>query len=239
MDMDNEGLFMQGIMKNGMRKEKNWAKMKCNEPYKKATERFRKEILTRTDLDPTTLFQFSIFMAKSLLQMLEDVEESFGIEGQRICNEALVKVGRDMGEQMFGGIEIPPDAREIELISFIATKVNTVCWTSVEEPRIINDEKCEFDILWCPLEDEYSAFDCRIQRYLVQGILDRVKEMHPGIDYNIEFLSTIPAGAKTCKFQIIKKKKGTPDKWKLYSELLEKRALKRWKAKQDKDKKQG
>jgi len=227
---------MQGIMKNSPRKEKNWGKVKFNEPYKKATERFRKDVLTRTDFDPTTLFQFSIFMAKSLLQMLEDVEENFGLEGQKVCNESLIKVGRDMADQMFGGLPIPTGMSIIELVSFIATQINTVSWTSVEDPHIINDQRCEFDILWCPLEDEYTPFDCRIQRYLVQGILDRVREMYPAGDFDIEFKSTIPQGAKTCKFVIARKQKGAPDKWKLYSELLEKRALKRWKAKQEANK---
>lgn len=223
-------------MKGGTRKEVNWKKIKFKEPYKEATERFRRVVLTRSDFDPVTMFQFSIFMAKSLLQMLEDVEENFGPEGQKVCNEALVKVGRDMGEQMFGGLERPPDISEIELISFVATQVNTVSWTSVEDPRILSEEKCEFDILWCPLEDVYKAFDCRIQRYLVQGILDRVREMHPSAIYDVEFLSTIPAGAKTCRFQINKRQTNAPEKWKLYSELLEKRALKRWKKKQKRDK---
>ncbi|MHA1649683.1 MAG: hypothetical protein ACTSYB_05780 [Candidatus Helarchaeota archaeon] len=221
-------------MAKGDRKEKNWKKIKFKEPYKKASDRFRAEILPRPDFDPTTLFQFSIFMAKSLIQMLEDVEANFGPEGQKVCNDALIKVGRDMADQMFSGIEIPEGVSDSELVSFLAIKINTVCWTSVEEPRIINNEKCEFDILWCPLEDVYKAFDCRIQRYLVQGILDRVREMHPHVDYDVEFLSTIPAGAKTCKFQITKRRPGSPDKWKLYSEILEQRALKRWKAKQKK-----
>ncbi len=229
---------MQGIMKNADRKEASWKKIKdqFKEPYKVATDRFRKEVLPRPDFDPATFFQFSIFMAKALLQMLEDVEENFGPEGQKICNASLIKVGRDMADEMFGGIEIPPDFSTIELVSYIATKVNTVSWTSIEDPRIIDEDKCEFDIIWCPLEDVYRAFDCRIQRYLVQGILDRVRELHPSVDFNVEFLSTIPAGAKTCKFQIARKQPGSPDKWSRYSEMLEQRALKRWKAKQKKDK---
>ena len=231
-----EWINMHGIMAKGERKEENWKKIKFKEPYKVATDRFRKEVLQRSDFDPCSLFQFSIFMAKSLLQMLEDVEKSYGPEGQKVCNEALIKVGRDMADEMFSSIEIPPGISDIELVSFIATKINTVSWTSIEDPCIINDEKCEFDIVWCPLEDVYRAFDCRIQRYLVQGILDRVREMYPHVDYDVEFLSTIPAGAKTCKFQIAKRREGTPDKWKLYSELLEQRALKRWKAKQKSEK---
>ncbi|MHA1131952.1 MAG: hypothetical protein ACTSQI_20090 [Candidatus Helarchaeota archaeon] len=223
---------MHGIMAKGDRKEENWKKIQFNEPYKDATERFRKEILTRSDFDPSTLFQFSIFMAKSVLQMLEDVEENFGPEGQKVCNEALIKIGRDMADQMFNGIQIPENISNIELVSFIATKINTICWTSVEEAHIINKKEAEFDILWCPLEDEYKAFDCRVQRYLVQGILNRVRELHPSVDYDVEFLSTIPAGAKTCKFRIVERQNGSPDKWKTYSELLEKRALKRWKVKQ-------
>ncbi|MHA1266367.1 MAG: hypothetical protein ACTSRS_14130 [Candidatus Helarchaeota archaeon] len=226
---------MQGIMKKADRKEANWKKIQFKEPYGEAIERFRKEILSRSDFDPTTMFQFSLFMAKSLLQMLEDVEENFGPEGQKICNEALIKVGRQMADELFEGVEVPTGISDIELVSFIATKINTVCWTSVEDPRIIDKDTCEFDILWCPLEDVYKAFDCRIQRYLVQGILDRIRELSPTTDFNVEFLSTIPAGAKTCKFRITRKQPSSPDKWVLYSELLEKRALKRWRKKIKKD----
>ncbi|TFF89114.1 MAG: hypothetical protein EU549_01725 [Promethearchaeota archaeon] len=219
-------------MKNGDRKEPNWKKIDFKEPYKVATERLRNEILSRKDFDPASLFQFSIFMAKALLQMLEDVEENFGPAGQKVCNEALIKIGRDIAEEMFADIEKYEDIPPIELVSFIATQINTVAWTSVEDPRIINDKKCEFDILWCPLEDVYKPFDCRIQRYLVQGILDYVREKRPDVDFDVEFLSTIPAGAETCKFQMTKKEKGKKDKWVLYSKILEKRALKKWRKKQ-------
>lgn len=227
---------MQGIMKNGTRSEPNWKKIKFNEPYKKATDRLRKEVLDRPDFDPATLFQFSIFMSKAIVQMMEDIEENFGPEGQKVCNEALVKVGQDMGKELFEGIEISPEISDIELVSFAATQVNTVSWTSVEDPRILDENKCEFDIIWCPLEDVYKAFDCRVQRYFVQGIMDYIRTLRKGADFNVEFLSTIPAGSKTCKFQIVRKEPGKPDKWKLYSEILQKRALKRWKAKQEKNK---
>ena len=229
---------IKGIMKKGSRPEPNWKKIKFNEPYKKATEKFQEMVLNHPDFDPTSFFQFSIFMAKSLLQMLEDVEENFGPEGQKVCNNALVKVGYAMGKQMFEGIKIPQGMTTIELMSFVATWVNTVAWTSIEDPRIIDDNKCEFDIIWCPLQDVYKAFDCRIQRYLVQGIMDYVREIRsdfdPEADFDVEFLTTIPAGSSTCKFQIVKKDRGTPDKWENYSKILEQRALKRWKAKKKK-----
>jgi len=226
---------MKGIMKGASRSEDGWKKIKFNEPYKKATDRFRKDILNRPDMDPTTFFQFGLFMAKGLLQLLDDVEEHFGPEGQKVCNEALVKVGYDIAEQMFGGIEIPPEIPAIELVSFIATQINTVAWTSVEDPRITDDDKCEFDIVWCPLQDVYRPFDCRIQRYLVQGMLNYVRKLRKDVDFNVEFVSTIPAGAETCLFKMVRRSPQSEDKWKMYSELLEKRALKRWRAKQKKD----
>ncbi|MHA1299751.1 MAG: hypothetical protein ACTSO9_09980 [Candidatus Helarchaeota archaeon] len=224
-------------MKKANRTEPNWKKIKFNEPYEKAIKKFREKVQNRPDFDPATLLQFGIFMAKSLLQMLEDIEENFGPEGQKVCNEALEKVGRDLGKQMFGNLEITPDIPSIELISYVATWINTVAWTSIEDPRIVNDKKCEFDIIWCPLEDVYKAFDCRIQRYLVQGIIDYVRDraikIDPQADFDVEFLSTIPAGAETCKFQIVKKDKKSSDKWRQYSKILEKRALKRWKSKKE------
>ena len=53
---------IKGIMKKGTRPEPNWKKVKFNEPYKKATDKFREMVLNHPDFDPTSFFQFSIFM---------------------------------------------------------------------------------------------------------------------------------------------------------------------------------
>jgi len=114
-------------------------------------------------------------------------------------------------------------------MSFLATVINTQAWTSIEDPIIENKDKCSFDILWCPLQDVYSAFDCRVQRYLVQGIINYFREHFMESEFQVEFKSTIPAGADHCRFVIERKKPGEQDKWEKYSKLLERKALKRLK----------
>ena len=218
----------KGILKGGNRQEKNWSRVKFGEPFKKSLDVFRDEVLKRSDFDPTALLQFGLFMSMSVINILKECESSFGIEGQRVVNNALIKTGYDVGKQIIENVEIPPDFSPIELISYLVTIVNTQAWTSIEEPEIESEEKCTFNILWCPLQDTYKAFDCRVQRYLVQGIIDAFRDIsHFNIEYQVEFTQTIPAGAKYCRFIIEQKRKGDQDKWKDYTSILEQKALKR------------
>ncbi|MFX1431009.1 MAG: hypothetical protein ACFFCY_12680, partial [Promethearchaeota archaeon] len=92
-----------------------------------------------------------------------------------------------------------------------------------------NKDTCSFNILWCPLQDIYSAFDCRVQRYLVQGIINYFRDNIFKSEFQVEFKHTIPAGATHCRFIIERKKPGEQDKWETYSKLLERKALKRLK----------
>ncbi|MFX1394474.1 MAG: hypothetical protein ACFFAH_12990 [Promethearchaeota archaeon] len=225
----------KGILKGADRKEPNWKKAKLGEPFKEALDRFREKVLGREDFDPTSLLQFGLFMSKAVINVLKEAEAIFRIEGQKMVNNALIKTGYDLGKQIVKDIEIPPEISPIEIVSFLATVINTQAWTSIEDPRIDYDDQCSFDIIWCPLQDVYSAFDCRVQRYLVQGILDAFRELNPfNIDYQVEFRKTIPAGGDTCLFVITKKKPGDSDKWEEYSRILERRALKRMKERKKK-----
>lgn len=223
-------MIKEGILKGADRKEDSWKKTTLGEPFKNALDQFRKDVLGREDFDPSSLLQFGLFMSMAVINMLKENEVSFGIEGQKAANKALIKTGYDVGKQIIEGAEIPPDISPIELMSFLTTIVNTQAWTSIEDPRIDAEDKCSFDILWCPLQDVYRAFDCRVQRYLVQGIIDAFKDFNPtNKEYQIEFTKTIPAGANCCNFVIAEKKPGDSDMWESYSKLLEKRALKRFK----------
>ena len=216
----------KGILKGANRKEAMWNKTKLGEPFKKALERFRDEILPRSDFDPTSLLQFGLFMSMAVINILQEVEKKLGKEGQKVVIDALIKTGYNMGNQILENIQKPAEISDIELISFLATIVNTQAWTSIEDPRIDNEEQCSFDIMWCPLQDVYKAFDCRVQRYLVQGIINAFRDS--GVlqnEYQVEFKTTIPAGAETCLFQITKKNSNEKDKWDEYSKVLEKKAL--------------
>jgi predicted hydrocarbon binding protein len=221
-------LIKEGILKGADRKEANWKKTKLGEPFKEALDEFREHVLKRKDLDPTALLQFGLFMSMAVINILKENERRFGIEGQRAVNDALIKTGYNVGKQIISGVLIPNNIKPIELMSFLATIINTQAWTSIEDPKIDSDEKCSFDILWCPLERVYGAFDCRVQRYLVQGIINAFRDS--GVldkDYQIEFTQTIPAGAECCNFVITEKKPGEVDKWENYSKLLERKAMKR------------
>lgn len=164
-----------------------------------------------------------------MLQIMEDVEENFGPEGQQVVNEALRKVVYDATQQMFEDAQFPDGTTDIEKASFVATAVNTIIWTSIEKPEILSDEEAIFDILWCPHQDIFKPFDCRCQRYLVEGVLRFLREKLD-INFDLEFQWIIPAGAETCRFRIWKNK-GGEGQWEKYSKILEERALKRWKAK--------
>ncbi|MHA1147540.1 MAG: L-2-amino-thiazoline-4-carboxylic acid hydrolase [Promethearchaeota archaeon] len=221
-------MIEKGILKGAERKEDVWKKTKLGEPYKKALDTFRNQVLDRDDLDPTSFLQFGLFMSMAVLNILKKMERKFGKEGHDAVAQALVKTGKQVGREIVKNVELPSDIKPIELMSFLATIINTQAWTSIEDPRINSETQCSFDILWCPLQDVYKAFDCRVQRYLVQGIVDAFRDS--GIidkDYQIEFKCTIPAGADCCTFVINEKKEGEKDKWETYSKELENRALSR------------
>ena len=216
----------KGILKGANRKEAIWNKTKLGEPFKKALERFRVDVIPRSDFDPTSLLQFGLFMSMAVINIFQEVEKKLGEEGQKAVIDGLIKTGYNMGTQILENIQIPPEISDIQLISFLATIANTQSWTSIEDPRIDNEEQCSFDIIWCPLQDVYKAFDCRVQRYLVQGLFNAFRDS--GVlqhDYQIEVKKTIPAGAETCFFQITKKNPNEKDKWEEYSKALEKKAL--------------
>lgn len=219
-------LNKRGILKGANRKEATWKKTKLGEPFKEALDRFRTDVLNRNDFDATSLLQFGLFMSMAVINILKESEKKLGKEGQKVVIDALIKTGYNMGKQILENIQLPTEISDIELMSFLATIINTQAWTSIEDPRIDKEDQCSFDIIWCPLQDVYKAFDCRVQRYLVQGILNAFRDS--GIlksDYQVEFKSTIPAGANTCHFVITKKKPNEQDKWESYSKDLEKKAL--------------
>jgi hypothetical protein len=201
--------------------------VKFGRAYEKAVEKLTKDVLSKPEFDPATLFQWGLMMSLGVLQILKDVEERFGEEGQKVAGEAIRKVGRDAARQMLEGAEIPPGMSQVEIMSDIATYINTVLWASLEDPWIVSEDECGFDILWCPLQDSYLPFDCRVQRYFVQGILEHCREKM-GVDaFHVAFESIIPAGAPTCKFRMWRKKPNDADAWATYTKKLEEKSLRR------------
>jgi hypothetical protein len=200
-------------------------KMRFNYPFREAGERCAREALSRDDYDPASLFRWGNMLAMSVLRMLHAAEREFGEAGQDAMVEALVDVGREVGRQMLDGVAVPADAELIEVISAYASWINREIYASAEDPRIEDGDRCSFDIIWCPHQDSYKPFDCRVQRYLVQGMIEAMREWSSEADFQVKVIKTIPAGAKVCTFEIWRKKPGDRDDWENYSASLANKAL--------------
>ena len=130
---------------------------------------------------------------------------------------------------MLENSEFPDGLSDMELISYIVTGINTVLYASLEKPWISSDRRSEFDILWCPHQDIYTAFDCRVQRYFVEGMIQAMEDakslrVHPQVE------TLIPRGANCCHFVVDKLESNDGrNPWQVYSDELEKRALEKMK----------
>ncbi len=207
------------------RPEPNWQRFRFNQPYAKGLRRLNEEVLAKTDFDPATLWQWGTMQAMALIEILKSCEETFGAEGQKLVYGALRRTGLDIGRQILAGVELPEDLSEAEFVSFFTTVINRIAYASLETPRIDSDEKVTFDIDWCPHQDHYGAFDCRVQRYFVQGMIEAAAEFRPKMKFNVRFDSTIPAGAPTCHFTLMCTTGKEKAEWADYTERLERRAL--------------
>jgi len=209
------------------RPEPRWKEFRFNQPYAKGLARLREEVLGKTDFDPATLWQWGTMQAMAVIEILKAAEAELGEAGQKLVRDALGRVGLDIGRQVLAGVELPPDLTEAEFVSFFATVVNRIVYASLEAPRIDSDGVVTFDILWCPHQDHYAAFDCRVQRYFVQGMLDAAAEVTGRFGWTVKFDSTIPAGAPTCHFTLWNPDEAERAQWHKDTQLIEARALRR------------
>jgi hypothetical protein len=209
------------------RPEPRWADFKFNQPYAKGLARLKDEVLAKTDFDPATLWQWGTMQAMALVGVLEAAEARFGAEGQQMVGKAIETVGLDVGRQILAGVILPAEMTEAEFFSFYATVINRIAYASLEDPTIDDEGKVSFHILWCPHQDHYKAFDCRIQRYFVRGMIDAAREHTLGKGWQVRFDSTIPAGAPTCHFTLWDATEAETAEWNKYTQLLEAKALTR------------
>lgn len=208
------------------REEAGWGRVRFRQPYAKGLKRLREEVLAKTDFDPATLWQWGTMQARALIEVLKAAERQFGEAGQKLVYEALRKVGLEIGRQILAETEVPPDMGPAEFLSYYATVANRVAYASLEEARIEGPDKASFDIIWCPHQDCYRPFDCRIQRYLVQGMIDAAREKFPDRDwFQVRFDSTIPAGAPTCHFTLWRATPEENEAWEAYTHLINEKAL--------------
>jgi len=209
------------------RVEPRWQQFKFNQPYAKGLARLKNEVLAKTDFDPATLWQWGTMQAMALVGVLEAAEAKFGAEGQKMVGDAVSVIGLDVGRQILAGFQLPPEMSEAEFFSFYATVINRIAYASLEAPKIDDAGKFSFDILWCPHQDHYKAFDCRIQRYFVRGMIEAAREHTLGKGWQVRFDSTIPAGAETCHFTLWDASDEEAAEWNKYTQLLEAKALTR------------
>ena len=95
-----------------------------------------------------------------------------------------------------------------------------------ENERTFGDDgQASFHILWCPHQDHYEAFDCRVQRYFVQGMIDAAQHHADRVGFQVKFDYTIPAGAETCHFTMWEATDEEREQWALLTEKLERKAL--------------
>jgi hypothetical protein len=207
------------------RPEPNWSRFKFNQPYAKGLARLKDEVLAKTDFDPATLWQWGTMQAMALIDILKSCEAQFGAAGQKLVQDALYRTGLDVGRQILHGVTLPEDLTEAEFISFYATVINRIAYASLESPKIDSADTVTFDILWCPHQDHYEAFDCRVQRYFVQGMIDAARQFADKLGFDVRFDTTIPGGAKTCHFTLWKATDQEKAQWSEYTSLLEAKAL--------------
>jgi len=199
-------------------------RLPMNWPFAEAVDGFRKKALANKDYDPASTFVWGQMMAVGLIEALKAVEERFGEEGHDVMRAALSRVGDRILSEMVEGVDPPPDATPQEMTSLIASWINEVCYASIEKPHV-GDEGSDFDIHYCPHEDVYGAFDCRVQRYYVEGMIAAGRRQFGNSMFDVRFTSTIPSGSHVCHFDMFPKTKAEDDEWNEYSDRLRSRAL--------------
>ncbi|MFA9469530.1 MAG: hypothetical protein ACERNK_03055 [Deltaproteobacteria bacterium] len=207
------------------RDEAKWGDFEFNQPYAKGLKRLKEEVLAKTDFDPATLWQWGTMQAMALIEMLKENERTFGEEGQKAAYRALRRTGYDVGRQILEGTTIPAEMTDAEFTSFYATIINRIAYASLEDPKIDAEGQASFHILWCPHQDHYEAFDCRVQRYFVQGMIDAAQDHAERVGFQVRFDYTIPAGAETCHFTMWQATDEEREQWELLTEKLERKAL--------------
>jgi len=193
-------------------------------PFAEAVDGFRRKALANPQYDPASTFVWGQMMAVGLIAMLKSVEDRFGADGHDAAREALREVGDRIASEMLGEVEAPDDLTPAEIASLFASWINEVAYASIEAPRV-HGEGADFDIHYCPHEDVYGAFDCRVQRYFVEGMIAAARRRFGEGIFDVSFASTIPSGSSTCHFDLFPKQAGSSDAWNEYSERLRGRAL--------------
>jgi hypothetical protein len=221
----------EGLWSKGKRKEKEYGKVRLGTPYPEAVEHFRKAIEGRNDFDPSVLFVWGTMQATAVLNILKAAEETFGEAGQEMVRKAINKAGYEAMDGLLRDSSFPDDLDEAELVSYVVTGLNTVLYASLEKPWVTSKDRCEFHILWCPHQDRYTAFDCRVQRFFVEGIFQAMEDHGKG-NFTAWVEELIPRGADCCHFVVQRREDdGDRNLWHIYSDELNKKAMEKLRGK--------
>ena len=159
------------------RAEPAWKNFEFNQPYAKGLKRLKEEVLAKTDFDPATLWQWGTMQAMALIEVLKTCERLFGERGPagRLRVAARASASTSAGRSWR---HPKPEGHEPRPSSLASTPrvINRIAYASLEAPHIDGADRVTFDIVWCPHQDHYGAFDCRVQRYFVQGMIDAARE---------------------------------------------------------------
>jgi hypothetical protein len=217
----------KGLWSKGKREEANYGEVRLGTPYPEAVQHFRKAIEGRNDFDPAVLFVWGTMQATGVLNILKAAEETFGEAGQEMVRKAINKAGYEAMDGLLRNSSFPEDLDEAELVSYVVTGLNTVLYASLEKPWVTSEDRCEFHILWCPHQDRYTAFDCRVQRFFVEGIFQAMEDHGKG-NFTAWVEKLIPRGADCCHF-IVQRREDDGDRnpWHIYSNELNKKAMKK------------
>lgn len=219
----------EGIWSKGARSEEGYRKVRLGLPYPEAVNNFRQAVSDRDDFDPAVLFVWGTMQATGVLNVLKAVEDAFGEAGQNVVRRAINTAGYEAMASFLDESEFPEDVDQVELLSYVVTGINTVLYASLEKPWITSAERSEFDILWCPHQDRYTAFDCRVQRYFVEGMINAMDDRWLG-GFTPTLTQLIPRGADCCHFTVDRwADDGGPNPWHRYSEELGRRAFEKLK----------
>jgi hypothetical protein len=220
-----------GVWAKGKRQETGYQEVTLGLPYHEAVQHFREASEGRDDFDPAVLLVWGTMQATAVLNVLKEAETTFGPAGQEMVRKAIGRAGYEAMQSFIDNSSLPDDVDDVEKISYLVTGVNTVLYASLEEPQIVSADRCEFDILWCPHQDRYTAFDCRVQRYFVEGIFQAMEERgYGGFTAWVEKL--IPYGSDRCHFVVERRKdQDARNPWHTYSDQLGERAFAKLKGK--------
>jgi hypothetical protein len=208
-------------------------KKRAGLPYSAPESGFGKRAVYNWGWDPRAILRWGQMQALAVIEMLKAIEQRYGAEGQQVCIDAIHEVGRRIGQAAEEDIkrEMPEGLSDREKLMFRLSYWNRNIYANPDVWTFISDDEFYFDVLWCPHQDIYSARDCRVQRYFVEGLVLGALQVS-GLEgtrvaqFEVTIPKIIPHGDEVCRFHFRRAKKGEQvETWDQYSRRLAEREL--------------